>query len=192
MKRTTAFAAAAVLVAAFAGVSAQSGGGQMATKPADAGAVSLAGDLKKDWSNQKDLMMAIADAMPEDKFGFKSTPAQRSYGEQILHVAGANVMIMKLIDSAATAPTIDQKATAKAPILKALADSYDFGNTVLKSQTDATFQQVVPNAPAFLGPSTRARLAYTAMNHAMDIYGQMAVYLRLNNIVPPVSRRGGM
>jgi hypothetical protein len=28
------------------------------------------------------------------------------------------------------------------------------------------------------------------MQHAQDIYGQMAVYLRLNGIVPPASRRG--
>jgi hypothetical protein len=27
------------------------------------------------------------------------------------------------------------------------------------------------------------------MTHTMDIYGQMVVYLRLNGIVPPASRR---
>jgi len=26
--------------------------------------------------------------------------------------------------------------------------------------------------------------------HSLDIYGQMVVYLRLNGIVPPASRRG--
>ena len=29
------------------------------------------------------------------------------------------------------------------------------------------------------------RLAYFVIGHAWDIYGQMAVYLRLNGIVPP-------
>jgi hypothetical protein len=30
------------------------------------------------------------------------------------------------------------------------------------------------------------------MGHTQDIYGQMAVYLRLNGVVPPASRRGGI
>ena len=81
-------------------------------------------------------MGKIADAMPEDKFGFKATPAQRSYGEQIMHVAGANVMILKALGAKATPPTMNPKATAKAEILKALADSYDFGIAAVKEQTD--------------------------------------------------------
>jgi hypothetical protein len=31
-----------------------------------------------------------------------------------------------------------------------------------------------------------------SMLHTLDIYEQMAVYLRLNGIVPPASRRGGL
>ena len=41
----------------------------------------------------------------------------------------------------------------------------------------------------FLGPSTRARVVYFAMGHTWDTYGQMAVYLRLNGLVPPASQR---
>ena len=76
--------------------------------------------------------------------------------------------------------------TAKAEILKALDDSYDFGIAALKEQTDATMLQTV-QGPAFLGASSRERIAYFVMIHANDIYGQMAVYLRLNGIVPPAS-----
>lgn len=150
-------------------------------------APSLQAELLKDLTNQKEQMGKIADAMPEDKFAFKATPAQRSYGEQIMHVAGANVMLFKALGSKATAPTMNPKATAKAEILKALADSYDFGIAAVKEQSDASMLQAV-QGPAFLGSSTRARVTYFVLNHAMDIYGQMAVYLRLNGIVPPASR----
>ncbi|MGE0813426.1 MAG: DinB family protein [Vicinamibacterales bacterium] len=148
---------------------------------------SIQAELLKDLTGQKDQMAKIADAMPEDKFGFKATPPQRSYGEQILHVAGANVMIFKALGAKAAAPTINPKATAKAEILKALNDSYDYGIASLKEQTDQTMLQAV-DGPRFLGSSTRTRLTYFVMQHAMDIYGQMAVYLRLNGIVPPASR----
>ena len=150
-------------------------------------APSIQAELIKDLTNQKDTMGKIADAMPEDKFGFKATPAQRSYGEQVMHIAGANVMLFKTFGSKAAAPTFNPKATAKAEILKALADSYDFGIAALKEQTDATMMQSV-QGPAFLGTSTRTRIAYFVMVHANDVYGQMAVYLRLNGIVPPASR----
>jgi len=33
--------------------------------------------LRSDWQAQKDMMMKIADAMPENKFTYKSTPPQR-------------------------------------------------------------------------------------------------------------------
>ena len=43
--------------------------------------------------------------------------------------------------------------------------------------------------PRFLGQATRARVAYFTIAHSQDIYGQMAVYLRLNGHVPPASQR---
>ena len=36
----------------------------------------------------------------------------------------------------------------------------------------------------------RVVLVYFVIGHPWDIYGQMAVYLRLNGVVPPASRRG--
>jgi uncharacterized damage-inducible protein DinB len=154
-----------------------------------AGASTVRGDLIKDWERQKATLTAIADAMPEDKFGYKSTPAQRSYGEQIMHIATANVDILKFVGGKVPPPTFTaDSAKTKADILKALADSYDYGIALLNEQTDASLVETVD--ASFLGPSTRARIFWVLAAHSMDIYGQMAVYLRLNDIVPPASRSG--
>jgi uncharacterized damage-inducible protein DinB len=147
----------------------------------------LQSDALKDWSNMKETMTKAADAMPEDKFGFKPTPAQRSFGEQILHVAGANVGIMRTLGAKAPAPMINQKATAKAEIMKALTDSFDYGTAVIKEQTDQSMGEAV-KGPSFIGTATRARLVFDTIGHAWDEYGAMTVYLRLNGIVPPASR----
>src|SRR4029079_2680585 len=90
------------------------------------------GDLVKDWASQKDTIVKIANAMPEDKFGFKATPAQRSFGEQVLHIAQVNVMLLGALGGKTPAPTINMKATAKADIVKAVADSFDYGTAVVK------------------------------------------------------------
>ncbi|MFN8061777.1 MAG: DinB family protein [Vicinamibacterales bacterium] len=178
----TAFAIAAAFAAGSSALRAQAPPAQAPAAPA-----TLQGDLLKDWEALKDTMMKIGDAMPPDKFGYKPTPEQRSFGEQLMHIATSNIGLMKVIDAKATAPTVNDKATAKADILKALGDSYDFGIAVLKAQTAASVTETV-TGPRFLGPSTRARIAYRAMGHAWDEYGVMTTYLRLNGIVPPASR----
>jgi uncharacterized damage-inducible protein DinB len=156
-----------------------------ATAPATS--ATILGDLLKDWQRQKETMLTIADAMPEDKFGYKSTPPQRSYGEQVMHVATVNVDVLKWIQGQAPAPSLTaESAKSKADMVKAMSDSYDYGIALLKEQTDATIVQTIDGR--FLGPSTRARVFWFLLGHSMDIYGQMAVYLRLNGIVPPASR----
>jgi uncharacterized damage-inducible protein DinB len=145
--------------------------------------------LRPDWQAQKDMMMKIADAMPENKFSYKSTPPQRSYGEQIMHVASSNVELLKILGGNAPAPGFTaESAKTKADILKALGDSYDYGTALLNELTETAILEPVKDPPSFLGPSSRARIVWTLLAHSMDIYGQMAVYLRLNGIVPPASR----
>jgi uncharacterized damage-inducible protein DinB len=158
-----------------------------ATQPAATGGATVRADLIKDWQSQKEMMTAIADAMPEDKFGYKSTPAQRSYGEQVMHVATANVDFLKLVGGRATPPAFTaDSAKTKADMIKALGDSYEYAVALLNEQTDASITETIE--ADFLGPSTRARVFWFLLGHSMDIYGQMAVYLRLNGIVPPASR----
>ena len=158
---------------------------------AAAQAVSVQDGALQDWTRLKDTMVKISEAMPEDKFGYRATPAERTWGEQILHVAEANVVQMGRLGSKATPPVINMKATSKAEILKALADSFDFGTAALKEQTDQTMiaQAETTRFDRFMGPSTKARVVYYVIGHTWDIYGQMVVYLRLNGITPPASQR---
>jgi uncharacterized damage-inducible protein DinB len=166
-----------VLMAAAAGVDAQKG--------------LLQEGALRDWNSQRDMLLKLAAAMPEEKFGYRPTPAQRTWGEQILHIAQANVNQMGRLGSKAPAPAIDMKLTSPAAILKALADSFDYGTAALEEQTDAALIRQAPNTPfdRFMGPSAGIRVVYYVVGHTWDIYGQMVVYLRLNGITPPASQR---
>ena len=152
---------------------------------------SLRDGALQDWTRLKDTMMKIADAMPDEKFSFRATPAERTFGEQILHVAEANVVQMGRFESKAAPPVVNMKATSKAEILKALADSFDFGTAALMEQTDQSMLTTAATTryDRFMGPSTRARVVYYVIGHTWDIYGQMVVYVRLNGITPPASQR---
>jgi uncharacterized damage-inducible protein DinB len=151
--------------------------------------VSLQAELLKDWSGLKEAMRAIAAEMPADKYTVRPTPAQQTFGERVVHVATANVYFLGLLGGSAPKPTIDPKVTTRDAAIKALEESFDYGAALLKQQTDQTLLQPVASPPKFLGPSSRARIIAFLMGHTQDIYGQMAVYLRLNGHVPPASQK---
>ena len=148
----------------------------------------LRAELLKDWNEQKAIMLAIADAMPAEKFSYKTTPPQRDYGQQLMHVANGTLMYLQFMGAKTPAPAIARNASTKAEMLKAFGDVYDYGATVLNEQTDQSLMQTI-ETNQYLGVSSRARVFYFLLGHTWDIYGQMAVYLRLNGITPPRSQR---
>ena len=154
------------------------------TRPAFAQAT-IHGDLSKDWAGQKTLLVTLANAMPEDKFGFKPTPAQRTFGEHVLHIAQVNVMLTKALGGKTPEPAINMKATTKADMIRAMSDSFDYGAKVIDEFNNTTIQETIQ--AAFMGPSTRARVMFFLNGHTQDTYGQMVVYLRLNGLTPPAS-----
>jgi uncharacterized damage-inducible protein DinB len=158
-------------------------------KPVAAQSVSIQAEMLKDWTDLKETMTKITNEMPADKYSFKPTPPQQSFGERTLHVAQVNARFLRAIGGKATAPTIEATATTKEASMKAMADSFDYGTALIKELTDQTILQAAPMAPPFLGPSTRARIYTFLIGHTWDIYGQLAVYLRLSGHVPPASQR---
>jgi uncharacterized damage-inducible protein DinB len=152
--------------------------------------VSLQVELLKDWSALNTTMHRIADEMPADKYGFRPTDAQQTFGERTIHIASVNVALLSALgETAIPKPPIDPKATTKDAALKALDDSFDYGIALLKQQSDQTLLERAGAPPQFLGPSSRARIIGFLVGHTWDIYGQLAVYLRLNGRVPPASQR---
>jgi len=164
-------------IALFSGVSA-----------ASAQTASLKAELLKDWLDMKETIHKLADAMPEDKYSYKSTPAQRDFGQQVTHIAGANVLNLRFLGGKAAAPTISRTATSKAEAIKAMDASFDYGTALINEQTDQSLMGIV-QTNAFLGPSSRARVVWFLIGHTWDIYGQMVVYLRLTGGTPPASQR---
>lgn len=154
-------------------------------------ALSIKAEMLKDWSGLKDTMTKIANEMPADKYTAKPTPAQQTFAERVVHAADVNNRFLGAIGGKATAPQLDAKAAVmtKESAVKAMQDSFDYGIALLNEQTDQTLLQAAAMPPAFLGPSTRARLYTFLIGHTWDIYGQLVVYLRLNGGVPPRSQR---
>jgi len=140
------------------------------------------------FSSQEEEVVSAAEAMPADKYNFAPTHGTfegvRTFAQQVTHIAASQYYYfgnfgIKGVDSDA----ID-KLTKKDDIVKALKDSYAFAQQAIETMT-------AENAFEPLGEHkiTRAGLATTALAHTNDHYGQMVVYLRMNKIIPPASRK---
>jgi uncharacterized damage-inducible protein DinB len=130
--------------------------------------------------------------MAPDKFTYKSTPAQRTFGEHVMHIVEVNAMLYATLGAKTPAPSINMMAKTKPEIMTAVRQSFDYGEAILKEFNDQQLTaRIAP--PPFMGRSaSRVRVIYFLMQHTQDTYGQMVVYLRLNGVTPPASRRGGV
>jgi hypothetical protein len=102
-------------------------------------------------------MMAIAAAMPEEKFTYKSTPAQRDYGQQIMHVATGNMAYLRFFGGKAAAPAFNATQPRK-PRSSRRSPHRSISGGVIREQSDQSMLQIVHRTNQFLGPSSKARV----------------------------------
>jgi hypothetical protein len=161
-------------------------------KPAPGTPVAPAQALESVLSGIEKQFVPLAEAMPEDKFDFAPPAGSgdfkgvRTFAGQIKHVAEANYYYfsdppMSPADFKAKRDAIE-KLTSKADIVQALKDSFKLAHAYVASVTPENAWVALPSG------FTRASLAAYGMQHTMDHYGQLVVYLRMNGIIPPASR----
>ena len=164
----------------------QRGGGGRGGGRGGPACTNLACDVQADWTRSMGLLTRTAEAMPEDKWNYKSTDAQRTFGQQVMHIVQIDQKLLSGLGGKTPAPQINSAATSKADVLAALRQSLEYGQAVIKEFDDQGLLERVPGM--FLGASaSRVRLINFSMSHSQDVYGQMVVYLRLNGVVPPAS-----
>lgn len=137
----------------------------------------------------------LADAMPAEKYGFKPTSGEftdvRSFGEQVKHVACSNFGFFNEIEKkeppSECAVGGPSPAKTKTELMTYLRESFTYARSVLRTMTPAN--ALDPAGGRYGGNSTRLGITTLAVWHASDHYGQLVVYLRMNGIVPPASRR---
>jgi uncharacterized damage-inducible protein DinB len=140
------------------------------------------------WNDVGRKLIAMAEDFPEDKYDFKPVSAQRSFGEQLPHVAGSNDLFTAV---AKGEKPIDDESRAdyrtKATVVAYLKKSFAEGATVIKSKGDAGMTRAV-SAPESHETVSLADLAYGLIEHSEEHYGQLVVYYRVAGLVPPGSR----
>ena len=132
---------------------------------------------------QKNILAAI-DAMPADKFGYKPTPDQMTFGHLVVHIIESNNgLCSKAAD--VPAPKVEEvkDSDSKEKLAAAAKASFDFCAEAVGKMTDAKLGDTVE---LFGGhPFPRAMAALALASGWADHYAAAAMYLRLNGILPP-------
>lgn len=151
--------------------------------------------LDRALTNVEEEFVPAADAMPEDKYGYAPTDGEfkgvRTFAEQVKHVAadnyqfGAAILQVKPPDTGGEAGPASMKT--KAQIMQYLKDSFAYLHKAIKTINAGNATESI-KSPWGQSTITRLGIATLTVGHCYDHYGQMAVYLRHNGIVPPASR----
>ena len=133
-------------------------------------------------------LMAAADLMPADKYGFKPTPAQMSWGDIMVHLAQGNDLLCGTIGGMkAPARTPVAATAAKEALVARLKDTFAFCDAALKGLDDSKLSESLPLFGGQL--MTRAAIETLTTGDWADHYSQAAIYLRLNGILPPTAKK---
>jgi hypothetical protein len=136
---------------------------------------------------QKNTIAAV-EAMPADKFNYKPSADQMTFGQLAAHMVETNNVLCSKA-AAVPAPKVDElkDTEPKDKILTALKTSFDFCTDALAKMDDS---KLAETTEGFGGkPVTRARISLSLSGAWADHYAEAAMYLRLNGVLPPTAKK---
>jgi uncharacterized damage-inducible protein DinB len=146
-------------------------------------------EFVRDWQASKQFTLAVANAMPADFYDFKPNPEEMTFGEQMIHIAGANVFRFNQITGIKPPFVLDPAkppASDKANVLKLLGESFDYVVDALPTITSEQLQRTwhIPSWKGRTDPDGRAMIMNMFV-HTAHHRAQCEVYLRAKGIKPP-------
>jgi len=139
-----------------------------------------AGEYAKHFAALAELSVAVAEAMPAQKYGFKPHSESMDFGQLMSHIATTNYQFCAGLKDAAS-PELPMP-TNKAAVVKFLSDSFQYCSDIIPNLTEAQLQQP-HNSPDGHLPGRDVLLAMYI--HVAHHRGQAEIYLRDNGIRPP-------
>jgi len=158
-------------------------------------AVSRSDEMLEQWNDIGNRLVAMAKDFPEDKYDYKLQKDQRTFAQNILHAAGVDFIVLRAVSGSNIGPDLGKDPEnpsravfkTKADVVKLMEQAVSDGAKLIKEQGDAGLDKTVKFA--FGNRLVHNSYNWTlALEHSGEHYGQLVVYYRANNMVPPESR----
>jgi uncharacterized damage-inducible protein DinB len=150
------------------------------------------------WNHIGNRLIAMAKDFPEDKYDFKVQKDERTFAQNLLHVAAVDYDLISKVAGSNIGPDFGKDGhnpsrevyKTKADVVKLMQQAVADGANVIKEQGDAGLDKTMQ-----FGWETGRHVVHnsyiwiTAIEHSTEHFGQLVVYYRANDMVPPESRR---
>jgi hypothetical protein len=190
MKRSS-LALLAVTLLAIAATSLYSQGQSQTQAPLPAR--SRADETMDRWNAIGNKLIAMAQDFPEEKYDYKLQKDERTFALNLLHAAAFEYVVIRAVSGSNVGPDFGPGDNPSRDAFKTKADVVKFvqqavadGANVIKQQGDPGLDKTVPWGKRLVHNSS---IWIFAIEHSAEHYGQLVVYYRANNLVPPDSRR---
>jgi len=136
---------------------------------------------------QKNTVAAV-DAMPADKFSYKPSAEQMTFGHLVTHMIESNNL---LCSKTAAVPALKVEGVkdtdSKDKLVTALKASFDFCSEALAKMDDS---KLAETTEGFGGKQvTHAWFSLVLASSWADHYAETAMYLRANGVLPPTAKK---
>jgi uncharacterized damage-inducible protein DinB len=167
----------------------------LAQDSSPANATGLRKEIISQIDDAQQKMVALANAVPQDKYGYRPAAGVRSVSEVFMHVVGANIFLARRFAGVTRdpgvqlTPDMETKVTDKAQVTDLLRKSFEYAKQAVMDVPEAEMNAAVS---MFGQQTTKRGVLVTIATHAHEHLGQSIAYARANNVVPPWSQaRGG-
>jgi hypothetical protein len=186
-----ALVAVALLAAAGTNLYSQGQPQNQAPRPS----LSRANETLEVWNDIGNRLIAMAKDFPEDKYDFKVQKDQRTFAQNILHAAAVDYEVLCSVSGSKLGPDFGKDVEnpsrdiykTKADVVKLMQQAIADGAKLIQQQGDAGLDKVTK----YPWSNRLVHSSFTwmaATEHSGEHYGQLVVYYRANNLVPPESR----
>jgi len=143
-------------------------------------------DLKtvvvKHLTTSRDFTLKVAEQMPEADYGFKLTPPQMSFGEQMAHLASDQANLLAPFTNAKPGPPAKPASTSKKDVIAFVRQSFDQSIAVVSKLTPAQIERSYPGFGPM--PMTGLELLMFVLDHNTHHRASAEMYLRAKGIAP--------
>jgi uncharacterized damage-inducible protein DinB len=176
---------AATLILATAPLAAQA---QQAPREFKPSANPVSDAVRSALTRESKHLIAAAELLPADKYGFHPTPEQMTFGKLIAHIVQTNEALCAAIGGTdlKEMPKVAE-SDGKDALVAAIKQSFDHCTEALGKVTDAQLSEEVSLFGKKTGLS-RADAMITIRADWADHYSTAASYLRQNGILPPTAQ----
>jgi len=163
--------------------------------PVFASAQALTGDdikqqFIKDWERSKAYTLDYLNTMPADKYSFKPVDSIRSFAQQMLHLASANLGLVN--QGTGAQPSFVGRglegrtsAQTKDSVVYYVTASYDYAINAVKGLDASKYGELAGQGN---NKVTRYAWILKGLEHQAHHRGQTTIYIRLQGIRPPNER----